>query len=308
MFFTMDANILNEQVRAFNCLFDAVVVTDLRGIVTDWNKGAETLYGYSKDEILGEPVSVLHAPEKSTPTTSEIISTVKRNGKWFGEMRMLHKDGRVGWVESMSVPIFDNAKKMIGVFSVNRDITDRINEIQRLSYLAHYDQLTNIPNRYLLIDRISHLIAQSKRNNSTFSIFYIDLDEFKNINDAKGHTFGDKVLVETALRLKQSIRNSDTVARIGGDEFVLLLENTSGKDDISAMAETIIQKISRPLSIDGEALKVSCSIGVATYPAINESIDVLLAAADRVMYKAKSNGRGTYEISNPHSGFIEMTT
>ncbi len=304
----MDANILEEQVRAFNYLFDAVVVTDLRGIVTDWNKGAETLYGYSKDEILGQPVSVLHAPEKSTPTTSEIISTVKRNGKWFGEMRMLHKDGHIGWVESMCVPIYDDNDQIIGTLGVSRDITERMNKTQRLSYLAHYDQLTNIPNRYLLIDRISHLIAQSKRNNSAFSLFYIDLDEFKNINDAKGHTFGDKVLMETALRLKQTIRNSDTVARIGGDEFVLLLENTSEKDDISVMAETIIKKISMPLSIDGEALKVGCSIGVATYPAINASIDALLAAADTAMYKAKNNGHGTYEISNPHSEFIEMMT
>ena len=169
-------------------------------------------------------------------------------------------------------------------------------EKERLHHLAHYDQLTKIPNRYLLLDRITHLIEQSVRNQSTFSLLYIDLDNFKTINDAKGHTYGDRVLVETALRLKRSIRNSDTVARIGGDEFVILLENTSDKKAIATMAENLIGVISEPFHIQNEELKISCSIGIATYPREGSTTDELLAVADKAMYKAKHKGRRTYQL------------
>lgn len=271
-------------------------MTDLEGIITDWNKGSEILYGYSKEEAIGQSVNILHVPEDTDHITSEVISAVEKYGKWSGEIRMLHKNGHIGWIESMCVPIHDENKQMTGALGVNQDITDRIKEAERLHHLAHYDQLTKVPNRYLLLDRVTHLIAQSQRNESSFSLLYIDLDKFKTINDVKGHTYGDQVLVETALRLKQSIRNSDTVARIGGDEFVILLENTLNKNDISAMAETLIKTISRPFIIYEEEIEVSCSIGIATYPDEGTNTDALLAAADKAMYKAKHKGRGTYEF------------
>ena len=221
----MDSKISKQINQAFDYLFDALVITDLQGIITDWNKGSETLYGYSKEEVIGQPVNILHLPEDTEHITSEVITAVEKYGKWTGEVRMLHKDGHIGWIESMCVPIFDSNNQVVGALGVNRDISDRINETKRLEHLAHYDQLTKIPNRYLLFDRVDHLIAQSERNMSTFALLFIDLDKFKIINDTKGHAFGDQVLIEVSLRLKQSIRNSDTVARIGGDEFVVLLEN-----------------------------------------------------------------------------------
>ena len=292
----MEIKILKQRARAFDHLFDAVVVTDLQGIITDWNKGSETLYGYSREEAIGQPVNILHVPEDSSQITSEVISAVEKFGKWCGEIRMRHKAGHIGWVESMCVPILDDDDRMIGALGINRDITDRVKETERLSHLAHYDQLTNIPNRYLLLDRLSHLIKQSQRNAKTFSLLYIDLDNFKAINDARGHAFGDQVLIETARRLTHAIRDSDTVARIGGDEFVLLLENTASRDDLSAMAKTLIRTISSPYIIQGEAFEVSCSIGIATYPDEGATTDALLAVADKAMYKAKHKGRGNYEF------------
>ena len=293
---TLNLNIVKQRAKAFDYLFDAVVVTDLQGIIIDWNHGSEVLYGYSKEEAIGQPVCILHVPEDTDHITSEVISAVEKYGKWNGEVRMLHKDGHIGWIESMCVPIFDDNNVMVGALGINRDITERVKENQRLSLLAHYDQLTKIPNRYLLLDRITHLIEQSQRNNNTFTLFYVDLDRFKAINDAKGHAIGDQVLVEVALRLKQSLRNSDTVARIGGDEFVLLLENTSNKKDISLMAEGIIEAISRPFIIYEEEFEVGCSIGIAIYPNDGVTTDGLLAAADKAMYKSKHKGRGTYEF------------
>jgi len=282
-----------------------VVVTDLQGIITDWNKGSETLYGYSKEEAIGQPVNILHVPEDTDHITSEVLSAVEKNGKWSGEIRMLHKDGHIGWIESMCVPIHDAKNQMVGALGINRDITDRIKESDRLNHLAHYDQLTKIPNRYLLLERVTHLIAQSERSESSFALLYIDLDRFKTINDAKGHAFGDQVLIETAIRLKQSIRNSDTIARIGGDEFVLLLEKTSSKNVVSAMVESLIKALNRAFIINDEEFEISCSIGVATYPDEGTTTDDLLAVADKAMYKAKhkrrkTNGVGDEQVSWGH--------
>jgi diguanylate cyclase (GGDEF)-like protein len=176
---------------------------------------------------------------------------------------------------------------MVGAFGINRDITERIKETERLEHLAHYDHLTKIPNRYLLLDRLQHLIAQSARNNSNFALLYIDLDKFKIINDTKGHAFGDQVLFETASRIRQAIRSSDTVARIGGDEFVVLLENISNEKDIALMVETLTIALNKAYLIHDEKFDVNCSIGVAIYPDDGTTSDNLLAIADKDMYKGK---------------------
>lgn len=292
----MDLKILEQRAKAFDYLFDAVVVTDAEGIITDWNIGSELLYGYTKEEVIGQPAHIVHVPEDVDRITSEIISAVEKFGKWNGEVKYLHKDGRIGWLESMCVPILNDDKQMIGALGINRDITARVEETKRLHDRAHYDELTQLPNRYLLLDRLNHLIERSERNKRTFALFYIDLDRFKDINDSKGHAFGDKVLKETASRLSRSIRSSDTVARIGGDEFIVLLENTSDKDDITKMAETIIHEISEPCCIDGKEVQISCSVGIASYPENGTSTDDLLLYADKGMYKAKRKERGTYHF------------
>ncbi len=284
----MNSNILELRAKAFDYLFDSVVVTDAQGIITDWNKGSETLYGYSKEDVIGQPVNILHVPEDTAHITSEVMSAVEKLGKWSGEIRMLHKNGDIGWVESMCVPIYDSNKKLIGALGVNRDITNRIKEVERLEHLAHFDHLTKIPNRYLLFDRVEHLIAQSERYKSSFALLYIDLDKFKAINDTNGHSFGDQVLIETAKRLKQSIRNSDTVARIGGDEFVILLEEITGQKDVSIVIEALDNAFKKAFSIHDETIEVCCSVGVAIYPDEGITMDTLLAWADKNMYKTKN--------------------
>jgi len=283
----MDVDILKLRARAFDYLFDAVVVTDLQGIIIDWNKGSEILYGYSKKEAMGQPVNMLHVPEDSSKITSEVISAVEKNGKWCGEIRMLHKDGTIGWVESMCVPICDDDNQMLGALGVNRNITERKNETARLNHLAHYDQLTKVPNRYLLLDRLSHLITQSERNDYKFALLFIDIDKFKLINDTKGHIFGDQVLKEVALRLQGSIRNSDTLARFGGDEFIILLENISDKSDASTLAETLITTLKTEFIVEDEKVDLSCSIGVAIFPDDGNTTDSLITIADKAMYQTK---------------------
>jgi diguanylate cyclase (GGDEF)-like protein/PAS domain S-box-containing protein len=288
----MITDILKLKSKAFDYLFDAVVVTDLQGIIRDWNKGSEILYGYSKVEAIGQPVNILHVPEDSDLITSDVISAVEKHGKWTGDIRMLHKSGAIGWIESVCIPIYDSDNQMVGAFGINRDITERIKETERLEHLAHYDHLTKIPNRFLLLDRLEHLIAQSARNNSIFALLYIDLNKFKIINDTKGHAFGDQVLFETAFRLRQAIRSSDTVARIGGDEFVVLLENISDENDIALMVETLTIALNKTYLIHDEKFDVNCSIGVAIYPDDGTTSDNLLAIADKEMYKGKHQQLG----------------
>lgn len=292
----MDLKLIKQRAKAFDHLFDAVVVTDTQGKIIDWNKGSETLYGYTKEEALGKPVSILHVPEDIDHITQDVISTIAKSGKWTGEVRMLHKSGRIGWIESMCVPILDDDNQMVGALGINRDITDRIEESQRLSRLAYYDQLTEIPNRYLLLERVTHLIRQSKRNHNDFTLLYIDLDEFKIINDTKGHAFGDQLLKQAASRISHTIRQSDTIARIGGDEFVLLLEDTSKIDDITVIAESLIEVLSKTFMINNIEVMIGCSIGIAIYPNDGTTVDALLAASDKAMYKAKKMGRNTYSF------------
>ena len=283
----MNLDILKQRAKAFDYLFDAVVVTDLQGTIIDWNKGSEDLYGYSKDEAIGQCVNILHVPDDSEQITLEVISTVEKVGKWSGEIRMLHKNGDIGWVESMCVPIYDSNEQMIGALGINRNITDRIKETERLEQLAHYDHLTKVPNRYLLLARLEHLISQSERSKNQFALLFVDLDDFKVINDTKGHVFGDWVLIETASRLKQAIRDSDTVARIGGDEFVLVLENISNRNDVARMIQKISKMLNDDFMIENQKVEVSCSIGVAFYPEDGTTIDKLFTTADINMYKAK---------------------
>jgi diguanylate cyclase (GGDEF)-like protein/PAS domain S-box-containing protein len=284
----MNEYLLKLRGKAFDYLFDAVVVTDAVGIIIDWNKGSEILYGYTKKEAIGQPVNILHVPEDSEYITLEVISTVEATGRWSGEIRMLRKDGSIGWVESMCVPIYDDEHQVIGALGINRNITKRKNETERLEHLAHYDQLTKVPNRYLLLDRLTHLITQSKRNEHRFALFFIDVDKFKLVNDTKGHVFGDQVLVEIALRLKRSIRDSDTLARFGGDEFIILFENISGIKDASIMIETLKKVLKPVFNINGDEVNISCSIGIAIFPDDGITTDSLLVASDAAMYLKKT--------------------
>jgi diguanylate cyclase (GGDEF)-like protein/PAS domain S-box-containing protein len=259
----------------------------MQGIIIDWNKGSENLYGYSSVEVIGKLVSILHVPEDTEQITLQVLSSVQKMGKWTGDIRMLHKDGSIGWIESMCVPVNDENNQMLGAIGINRDITERKKEAERLESLAYYDYLTKVPNRYLLSDRLEHLIAQSELNKRKFSLLFIDLDNFKLINDKKGHVFGDKVLIEVAERLKQSVHKADTIGRYGGDEFVLLLESISNKDDAARIVEILTKALNAEFEIYNEKLKISCSIGTALYPDDGSTLEALISVADTAMYKAK---------------------
>ena len=284
---TLEIDQLKLRAKAFDHLFDAVVVTDAQGIITDWNIGSEKLYGYTESEAIGQSVSMLHVPEDTDHITAEVLAAVAQKGEWTGEVRMLKKDGSIGWIESMCIPIMDDNNEMIGALGINRDISKRVYETEQLRYHARFDHLTNIPNRYSLIDRIDHLINQYDRNQNAFSLLFFDLDKFKQINDTHGHTFGDLVLKEVAARISKCIRKTDMVARLGGDEFILLFENTYKKKDIEATIKHLTSDLARDMNLEGKTLNINCSIGFAIFPNDGTTSDELLAHADAGMYSSK---------------------
>ena len=284
---TLEIDQLKLRAKAFDHILDAVVVTDAQGIITDWNSGSEKLYGYTKSEAVGQTVSMLHVPEDTDHITAEVLAAVAQKGEWTGEVRMLRKDGSIGWIESMCIPIMDDNNQMVGALGINRDISKRVYETEQLRYHARFDHLTNIPNRYSLIDRIDHLINQYERNQNAFSLLFFDLDKFKQINDTHGHTFGDLVLKEVAARISKCIRKTDMVARLGGDEFILLFENTYRKKDIQATIDHLTSDLARDMNLDGKTLNINCSIGFAIFPNDGATSDELLAHADAGMYSSK---------------------
>lgn len=281
-----------QRAKAFDILFDAVVEVGMDGNVLDWNRGAEKLYGWTRQEIIGKPVSMLYLPDDVSCFKQDVMEAVLLQGHWAGEVRMRRKDGRIGYTESVVVPLEDDSHKVIGVISINRDVTARINTERHLKYLAFNDPLTGVGNRELALERLKHAMLQVPRRGTHLALIFIDLDNFKQINDVFGHAAGDAVLCEVANRLKQTLRAADTVARLGGDEFLLIAEDLSGRAEAQEAIERIAQALLRPHSINGKDFAIDASIGLALFPDDAGDTDALMRIADEAMYRAKRSHHG----------------
>jgi len=285
----VDLRTLEQRARAFEHVFDAVVVTNLDGIIVDWNVGAEKLYGWSRKEAVGQHVSLLHVTDEPD-RTAEVLSAVEKDGKWTGEIKMLHREGTIGWIESVVVPLLDDDGQPCGALGINRDITRRVQNEEELVRLATTDPLTGLPNRGLLLDRLEATLRRSQRHDHSFALLFIDLDDFKDINDRCGHMVGDRVLKEVARDLATGLRDCDTVARIGGDEFAVLLEDCPGFDDARDVGAKVLQAVKRSIEINGTPYRITASIGIAVYPQDGDDVSTLFGHADEAMYRAKALG------------------
>ncbi|MEI7455220.1 MAG: sensor domain-containing diguanylate cyclase [Nitrosomonadales bacterium] len=221
---------------------------------------------------------------------------------YYNEHRILCRDGTVKWVlaRGMIVSHGTNEKplRMIGTLS---DITVRKTVDERMHYRAHYDPLTNLPNRALMSDRLQQAVIKARRDHSKMALMFIDLDKFKPVNDTLGHEAGDLLLQQVAIRLLAGVRESDTVARIGGDEFVVLLHAIDQEDDASMIAEKILHSLNTPFTVGKHEVRISGSIGIAAYPQHGEDEKVLLINADIAMYQAKKEGRNGYRFFTQES-------
>ncbi|MDF1878248.1 EAL domain-containing protein [Sulfurimonas sp. SAG-AH-194-C20] len=289
-----------KQAKVLEYIHDSVVSTDKNGIITHWNRGSTTLFGYQPQEIVGKSIAKIYDKENEY-TFEEIFFLLNNQGKLDIEAYMLKQNSnRILCDMSLSVSKdeYDNVDGYIGYL---RDITayKKTQELLQQQTLqlqkqAHYDTLTDLPNRTLFKDRLSQTIISSKRNNEKFALFFIDLDQFKQINDSLGHHIGDKVLIEAARRLQSTIREEDTLARLGGDEFTIILKNLQDVSSISIVANKIINVMKEPININNHNLYVTASIGVSIYPDDATTQDNLIKYSDVAMYKAKDAGRNTF--------------
>jgi diguanylate cyclase (GGDEF)-like protein/PAS domain S-box-containing protein len=287
-----------ENLRITASVFDnsqeAVLITDADNTILNVNPAFTRITGYSRDEALGENPKILSSGRQDRAFYEAMWRTLEQERAWRGEIWNRRKSGEI-YAEQLSISAICNqagrAQRYVAVFS---DISHVKAHEAQLNHIAHYDTLTGIPNRLLLADRMKQAIAQSSRERSTMAVCYLDLDGFKPVNDILGHEAGDRVLVEIARRIEATIRGGDTVARIGGDEFVVLLQGLGGKEESEITLQRLVAAIARPLPLNGDEVKLGASIGVSMYPQDGDDADTLLRCADQAMYAAKKSGKNRY--------------
>lgn len=270
---------------------DAIASRDPERRIVTWNAAAERLFGYSAAEIIGKNVSVLIPPDQETQAAEARERLAAGKAIPAYDAVRLTKDGRRIDVSVSQSPIMDSAGRMTGVSLIFRDITQRKEAEERIRQLAHFDTLTGLPNRALFYDRLGQTIAFARRDQYTVALLYIDLDRFKAVNDTHGHDAGDALLTAVADRMRLCLRESDTIARVGGDEFIVILPKSSGGPDSIAVAKKLIEAFSAPFNL-GHArheVVISASIGIAAFPSDAEEMEGLIKAADSAMYHAKQS-------------------
>lgn len=292
----------SQQVQIIEQIHDSVITVDLEGFITSWNKGSEILFGYRGDEIIGKHLTILYLAE-DIQKANYALEVLLVSGEFHTDERLVKKSQKVIYA-SLSLSILrDEKDKPMAMVVYAQDITKRKEAEQKLheqknilQYQAHYDDLTGLPNRTFFNDILKQAIEKAKRKKTLLALFYIDLDYFKKINDSLGHAMGDRVLKVVTQRLKNTIREDDTLSRLSGDEFSLLIEELNAAEDVSVLAKKIVKVLEQPIHIETHTLYISSSIGISVYPNDSTEPQNLLKYADLAMYRAKEEGRNNYQF------------
>ena len=269
---------------------DAIFATTPDAIVASWNRSAERLYGYSAEEMIGQSVSILMPPDRLN-RLAEAIENIKQGQSVGAEDTVqIKKDGGTVYTSVTISPIKDAQGNVIRASVIARDITERKALEEQLEHRAFHDSLTDLPNRHLFMDRLGQTLRRSRRpRKRKVAVLFMDLDNFKIVNDSLGHELGDKLLVAVVERLRGSLRPEDTLARFGGDEFTVLIEDVENPEDVVRVAERIVEDLREPFVIDERELFVRASTGIAMGDAHTKSSEELLRDADTAMYRAKAD-------------------
>jgi diguanylate cyclase (GGDEF)-like protein/PAS domain S-box-containing protein len=288
---------LRRMAAIMESSHDAVISTDSQGLVVSWNAGATEMYGYSADEMEGKSISVLEPQQRR----GEIEGVLERIQSGEAVVRYetirVRKDGEQVEVAVAASPILDDSGELTGVASIARDIGDRRRAQELIVFQAFHDPLTGLPNRALLMERLNLCVGKARHSGRMLAVLFMDLDLFKAINDGFGHGVGDAVFQEVARRLTLHVRDGDTVARVGGDEFVVLLPEIAKVDDAATVAHKLLEAIAQPFSSGGRRIDLTTSIGVSIYPDDGQDAEALLRSADNAMARAKERGRNNYQLS-----------
>lgn len=302
---TLDAHSLKTQAIVENML-DGVVSIDAKGVIKTFNRAAEAIFGYSREELLGKNVSLLmespHRELHDTYISRHMLGAGLHVTGRNRELEARHKNGTLFPIELGLVEV--NQADETTFVGIVRDITHRKQRDHEIHQLAFYDSLTQLPNRRLLVERLQQMVEKCDRHKRFGAVLFLDLDNFKNLNDSSGHNKGDLLLRQVAQRLINSVRQSDTVSRWGGDEFVVVIEELSTERNHAAnkaekAAEKIISQLSHRYDLDGLSYNSSASIGITLFNSDSQSIEELLKQADMAMYKAKSLGRNCTQFFDP---------
>lgn len=287
-------NPLQEQVllleSAFSQSTDGMILTDINSNILACNEAFCRMTGYRKESLLGKNPRIMQSGIHDRKFYKQMWSAIRKVGVWNGEIWDRKKDGEISSRNMQIKSITNSANNVIFYLGL---LTDH-SALNAMTKLAHQDALTGLPNRRLFEQRLEHVIAHAKRNKKLMALLYIDLDRFKHVNDKCGHRIGDQLLIQVASRLKASVRAEDTAARMGGDEFTVILSEVTSAADTRQVAQKIITNINKPFQIDDHLISIGCSIGYSIYPEHSDSLRSLIHVADNAMYQAKQSGRNTY--------------
>jgi diguanylate cyclase (GGDEF)-like protein/PAS domain S-box-containing protein len=287
---------LRLAAKVFDTTSDAIFVTDAKGDIRDVNAAFETVTGYSRETVIGRNPRMFRSGVHGDDFYHGMWTSLLSTGSWQGEIWDRRQNGEV-YPKWMSInALKDSEGRTTHYVSVFNDISTLKQTELQLERMAHYDPLTQLPNRILFQDRLMQALEHAARNDSQVALFFLDLDRFKNINDTLGHRAGDLLLMEVGQRLRERLRAEDTVARLGGDEFTFILPEIQSISTVARIAEKTLNALSMPFELEGQEVFISASIGITVFPQDGGDVETMVRNADTAMYHAKHKGKNTFEF------------
>jgi len=288
--------LLQQHAVVFRAAREAVVITDAERRIQQVNLAFTKITGYSALDVVGKTPRLWRSERHDNTFYDELYSALEKKGEWQGEIWNRRKNGEVVPVWQSITQVKDDKGKLTQYISIFSDISEKILAEERIRHLAHYDVLTDLPNRLLFNERCEYSLARAKRDGVKAAVLFLHLDRFKDNKDRLGHPIEDELLQWVAERLKKQVRNEDTVSRVGGDEFMVILEQVSQPEDAAIVASKIIDELDLPFDVHGYQLHIGASIGISVFPDNGQDATTLIKNADAAMYRAKEQGRNRYEF------------